>query len=94
MPAKSADTGAAFALPCPFALVRALSSCHADDTPVSHIMRRGVVKYDQVQTTYFGLNTKKGPADDVQVRRAIGHAINRDERMRQDWGDESGQGVI
>jgi len=42
----------------------------------------GVVKYDQLQTTYFGLNTKKGPVDDVQVRRAIGHAINRDEIVK------------
>ncbi len=42
----------------------------------------GVIKYDQLQTTYFGLNTKKGPVDDVQVRRAIGHAINRDEIVK------------
>ncbi len=42
----------------------------------------GVVKYDQLQTTYFGLNTKKGPVDDVQVRRALGHAINRDEIVK------------
>jgi ABC-type transport system substrate-binding protein len=42
----------------------------------------GVVKYDQLQTTYFGLNTKKGPVDDVQVRRAIGYAINRDEIVK------------
>lgn len=42
----------------------------------------GVVKYEQLQTTYFGLNTKKGPVDDVQVRRALGHAINRDEIVK------------
>jgi ABC-type transport system substrate-binding protein len=42
----------------------------------------GVTKYDQLQTTYFGLNTKKGPVDDPQVRRGIGHAINRDEIVK------------
>jgi peptide/nickel transport system substrate-binding protein len=42
----------------------------------------GVVKYDQLQTTYFGLNTKKPPVDDAQIRRAIGHAINRDEIVK------------
>lgn len=58
------------------------------DTPPQEVERLsagekvGVVKYDQLQTTYFGLNTKKGPVDDVQVRRAIGHAINRDEIVK------------
>lgn len=42
----------------------------------------GVVKYDQLQTTYFGFNIKKSPVDDVQVRRALGHAINRDEIVK------------
>jgi peptide/nickel transport system substrate-binding protein len=42
----------------------------------------GVVKYDQLQTTYFGLNTKKAPVDDVQIRRAISQAINRDEIVK------------
>ena len=42
----------------------------------------GVTKYDQLQTTYLGLNTKKGPVDDPQVRRGIGHAINRDEIVK------------
>ncbi|GEM_PF-97921 len=41
-----------------------------------------VVKFNQLQTTYFGLNTKKAPVDDVIVRRAIGHAINRDEIVK------------
>lgn len=41
-----------------------------------------VVKYEQLQTTYFGLNTKKAPVDDVMVRRAIGSAINRDEIVK------------
>ena len=44
--------------------------------------KTGIVKYDQLQTTYFGLNTKKAPVDDVQVRRAIGNAINRDEIVK------------
>lgn len=58
------------------------------DTPPQEVERLssgdqvGVVKYDQLQTTYFGLNTKKGPVDDVQVRRALGHAINRDEIVK------------
>lgn len=42
----------------------------------------GVVKYDQLQTTYFGINTKKVPVDDAQVRRAISQAINRDEIVK------------
>jgi ABC-type transport system substrate-binding protein len=41
-----------------------------------------VLKYDQLQTTYFGLNIAKTPVDDVNVRRAIGYAINRDEIVK------------
>ncbi len=41
-----------------------------------------VVKYDQLQTTYFGLNIAKSPVNDVMVRRAIGYAINRDEIVK------------
>ncbi|HLZ27846.1 MAG TPA: ABC transporter substrate-binding protein [Chloroflexota bacterium] len=38
-----------------------------------------VIKYDQLQTTYLGLNVAKAPFDDPQVRQAINLAINRDE---------------
>jgi peptide/nickel transport system substrate-binding protein len=38
-----------------------------------------VVKYDQLQTVYMGLNTSKPPLDDARVRQAINYAINRDE---------------
>lgn len=38
-----------------------------------------IVEYEQLQTTYLGLNTAKPPVDDVRVRRAIGHALNKDE---------------
>ena len=38
-----------------------------------------VIKYDQLQTTYLGLNTKKAPFDDPRIRQAINMAINRDE---------------
>ncbi len=41
-----------------------------------------VVKYPQLQTTYFGLNTTKAPVNDVAVRRAIGYAVNRDEIVK------------
>jgi peptide/nickel transport system substrate-binding protein len=38
-----------------------------------------IVKYDQLQTVYFGLNTSKAPFDDVRMRQAVAYAINRDE---------------
>lgn len=38
-----------------------------------------VVKYDQLQTTYLGINTAKPPFDDPRVRQAINLAVNRDE---------------
>jgi peptide/nickel transport system substrate-binding protein len=38
-----------------------------------------VIKYDQLQTTYLGLNTAKPPFDDPRVRQAINFAVNRDE---------------
>ena len=38
----------------------------------------GIVEYPQLQTTYLGMNTTKAPTDDVNVRRAIGYAIDRD----------------
>ena len=41
-----------------------------------------VVKYEQLQTGYFGMNIAKGPVSDVAVRRAIGYAINRDEIVK------------
>ncbi|MDQ6602588.1 MAG: ABC transporter substrate-binding protein [Chloroflexota bacterium] len=40
------------------------------------------IKYDQLQTTYMGLNTKKAPVDDMMIRRAVGYAINRDEIVK------------
>lgn len=41
-----------------------------------------VVKYNQLQTSYIGLNTTKAPVNDVAVRRAIGYAVNRDEIVK------------
>jgi peptide/nickel transport system substrate-binding protein len=38
-----------------------------------------IVRYDQLQTTYVGMNTAKPPFDDVHVRQAVSYAINRDE---------------
>jgi peptide/nickel transport system substrate-binding protein len=38
-----------------------------------------IVRYDQLQTTYVGLNSAKPPFDDVKVRQAVALAINRDE---------------
>jgi peptide/nickel transport system substrate-binding protein len=37
-----------------------------------------IVKFDQLQTTYFGMNTTKAPVDTVEVRKAIGYAIDRE----------------
>lgn len=41
-----------------------------------------IVKYSQLQTSYFGLNTKKAPVDDMMVRRGISYAVNRDEIVK------------
>ena len=41
-----------------------------------------IVKYDQLQTTYLGMNTAKPPVDDVNVRMAINYALNRDEIVK------------
>lgn len=38
-----------------------------------------IVRYDQLQTTYLGMNSTKPPFDDVKVRQAVAYAINRDE---------------
>jgi peptide/nickel transport system substrate-binding protein len=38
-----------------------------------------IVEYAQLQTTYLGMNTTKSPTDDVRVRKAISHALNKDE---------------
>jgi ABC-type transport system substrate-binding protein len=38
-----------------------------------------IVKYEQLQTTYLGINTGKAPFDDARMRQAVASAINRDE---------------
>ena len=37
-----------------------------------------IVEYEQLQTTYLGMNTTMPPTDDVNVRKAIGYAIDRE----------------
>ncbi len=44
--------------------------------------KAGIIKYEQLQTTYFGMNIKKAPVDDVMVRRAVSYAINREEIVK------------
>ena len=41
-----------------------------------------IIKYDQLQTTYLGMNTAKAPVDDVNVRMAVNYALNRDEIVK------------
>jgi peptide/nickel transport system substrate-binding protein len=38
-----------------------------------------VVEYEQLQTTYLGMNTSRAPVDDVNVRYAINYALNRED---------------
>ncbi len=38
-----------------------------------------VVQYEQLQTTYLGMNLGKAPTDDLAVRNAINYAINKEE---------------
>jgi ABC-type transport system substrate-binding protein len=38
-----------------------------------------IIQYEQLQTTYLGMNQGKAPTDDLAVRRAVNYAINRDE---------------
>lgn len=58
------------------------------DTPAQEVERLSkgekvtVVKYEQLQTSYVGMNTKKTPVDDVQVRRGIAYAVNREEIVK------------
>ncbi len=46
---------------------------------LSHTPGVSIVKYDQLQTTYLGMNTARPPFDDPNVRRAVSYAINRDD---------------
>jgi peptide/nickel transport system substrate-binding protein len=41
--------------------------------------RVGIVEYEQLQTTYLGMNTSRTPVDDPLVRHAINYALNREE---------------
>jgi len=38
-----------------------------------------IIQYDQLQTTYMGMNMAKTPTDDVNVRQAVNYAINKEE---------------
>ncbi len=38
-----------------------------------------IVEYQQLQTTYLGMNVTKPPVDDVKVRQAISYALNKEE---------------
>ena len=51
----------------------------ADVDRLSNTPKVSIVKYDQLQTTYLGMNTSKAPFDTKQVRQAVSLAINRDE---------------
>lgn len=55
------------------------------DVPAADVARLegdpvvSIVQYDQLQTTYMGLNMVKAPLDDVNVRQALNYAINKEE---------------
>lgn len=51
----------------------------AQTQPLSTTPGVKIIKYDQLQTTYLGMNTTKTPVDDVNVRMAINYALNRQE---------------
>lgn len=38
-----------------------------------------ILQYDELETTFFGMNLSKFPTDDVNVRQAVNYAINREE---------------
>lgn len=55
------------------------------DVPAQDVVRLSqapgvsIVEYEQLQTTYLGMNTTKSPTDDVKVRQAVAYALNREE---------------
>ncbi len=55
------------------------------DVPAQDVVRLSqapgvsIVEYEQLQTTYLGMNTTKAPTDDVKVRQAVAFALNREE---------------
>lgn len=38
-----------------------------------------ILQYDELETTFMGMNLSKFPTDDVNVRQAVNYAINREE---------------
>ena len=58
------------------------------DVPTAEVERLSktpgvsIVRYDQLQTTYLGMNTKRAPLDDPKVRQAINYALNREEVVK------------
>lgn len=55
------------------------------DVPAADVARLdgdpnvSIVQYDQLQTTYLGMNMNATPTDDLNVRQAINYAINKEE---------------
>lgn len=49
---------------------------------LAHSPGVSIVTYNQLQTTYLGMNITKAPVDDVRVRQAINYAINRDDLVK------------